>query len=386
MTELLSQQHVRALRAEAQGLNAPDAGLGSDVSAAAGRMLAVQGQDWHASRWALGRRVAGASQQSVVDALNAGSLVRSWPMRGTIHLVAAADIGWLQALTNKRALASAPQRRKILGMSDEVLDRLVEVSLDALRAVGNGGIDRVELSDAWTAAGVEWQANWRYHLIWWLCQNGLATLGPVRDLAEPRLVLATGWLPAPRALDEDDALLELAARYPVARGPIRAKDIAWWSGLGTREVKRGLAAAVESGRLVTARFTDAHGEAIPGVAGEAWLTPELLDAKITPPSEALLLAPFDEHLLGYSIREPQLISGGIDYVVPGKNGVFAGTVVRDGQTVATWKRDPKQRERVHVMPLPGNEVSAQELERDVARWSTFHNHRPREVAIDAVSA
>ncbi|MBC9943387.1 AlkZ family DNA glycosylase [Leucobacter sp. cx-328] len=386
MAELLSQQHVRALRTEAQGLNAPDAGLGSDVSAVAARMLAVQGQDWHASRWALGRRVAGASQQSVIDALNAGKLVRSWPMRGTIHLVAATDIGWLQSLTNKRALASAPQRRKILGMSDEILDQLVGVSLDALRIAAAGGLDRNELSDAWTAAGIVWQSNWRYHLIWWLCQNGLATLGPVRDLAEPRLVLAAGWLPTARALDEDEALLELAARYPVARGPIRAKDIAWWSGLGMREVKRGLTAAVESGRLATARFADEHGEAIPGAAGEAWLAPSLLDAEITPPSEALLLAPFDEHLLGYSIREPQLIPGGIDYVVPGKNGVFAGTVIRDGQTIATWKRDPKQRERVYLFPFPGNEVSARELERDVARWSVFHDQEAREITVGAVSA
>lgn len=381
MSELLTPQHVRALRADAQGLHHADQGLGADVAQVTAMMLATQGQDWQASQWAVGRRVASASRQSVVDALNTGQIVRSWPMRGTIHLVAAEDIGWLQNLTNKKPLATAPKRREVLGLDEKIFARLIDTSLAALRAAGIAGLDRNQLSEAWTAAAIPWQSNWRYHLIWWLCQNGLATLGPVQEFAEPRLVLAETWLPATRQLDEISALVELASRYTFARGPIRAKDLAWWSGLGVREVKQGLAAATEAGTLVAVTLTDEHGEAMTGSHGEAWVHNELIGKEIRPMQEALMLAPFDEHLLGYSIREPQLPFGGIERIVPGKNGVFLGTIINNDQVIGTWRRDARQREKMCIDVFPGAEISEGEMSQDVARWSAFHGQDLTEISI-----
>ena len=74
------------------------------------------------------------------EAFNSGLIVRSWPMRGTIHLLAAEDIGWMQKVTNPRVLSGAAKRREFLGISDETLEKLVEVSVDALR--GSAGMDR----------------------------------------------------------------------------------------------------------------------------------------------------------------------------------------------------------------------------------------------------
>src|SRR5690606_15955436 len=98
----------------------------------------------------------------------------------------------------------------------------------------------------WTEAGIEWQGNWRYHLIWWLCQNGLAVFGPTRG-GEPLLVRADEWIRDPRSLEGDEALAELAARYAEARGPIRERDLAWWTGLTVREARQAIALASESG-------------------------------------------------------------------------------------------------------------------------------------------
>ncbi len=52
-------------------------------------MLAVQAQDYPAAQWAIGVRSPGTTLDEVQASVNAGDIVRSWPMRGTLHLVRA---------------------------------------------------------------------------------------------------------------------------------------------------------------------------------------------------------------------------------------------------------------------------------------------------------
>lgn len=53
---------------------------------------------------------------------------------------------------------------------------------------------------------------------------------------------------------------------------------------------------------------------------------------------ALVLAGFDEHLLGYRDRSAVLDPSKVRYVDPARNGVFRHTVVLDGRVVGTWQR------------------------------------------------
>ena len=395
MTETLTPEELLRLRMRALGVGLAAAQSGSGeqedasaaVAATASRMLAVQGQDWRSARWALGARTPGATVEDVHAAFQSGRIVRSWPMRGTIHVVAAEDIGWLQAATNHRVLAGAPKRRAHLGIDDATLDRLVDVSMAVIRAgsgagagseagAGSGpGVDRDALSAAWTEAGIEWQSSWRYHLIWWLCQNGLATFGPVREGGEPLLVDAATWIAQPRRLAGDEALAELAARYAGARGPVREKDLAWWSGLTATEARRGIAAAHEQGRLAPARLEGANGK-----AGELWAAPAALAERgaaggardVAETAEWLLLPSFDEHLLGYTIRDAQLDPEHFERIVPGRNGMFLATVVRDGRVVGTWRRGARKSAGIEVSPFPGERITAAQLGEEAARWAAFH--------------
>ena len=53
-----------------------------------------------------------------VDQLLAdGAIVRTWPMRGTLHFVAAEDLGWLVGLLGPRVLSASPARRRQLGIT-----------------------------------------------------------------------------------------------------------------------------------------------------------------------------------------------------------------------------------------------------------------------------
>ena len=357
-------------------------GSGSDrIVAAAHRMLAVQGQDWRSSRWALGVRAPGTGVADVLEAFAQRRIVRSWPMRGTVHVVPAEDIGWMQAATNHRVLAGAPKRREFLGMSDAVLDRLVETSLAALDAAP--GLDRTALAAAWTDAGIEWQSAWRYHVIWWICQNGLATFGPIGAGGEPQLVRTEHWIEEPKHLSGDAALAELATRYAIGRGPVRDKDLAWWTGLTVREARVGIEAAAEAGALVRAEARDAAGDPVRGAAGTLWVDPELLGttprephANGAKPDDSLpewsLLAAFDEHLLGYTDRTAQLDPEHFERIVPGRNGMFLATVVRRGRVVGTWKRARTAQGGLEVTPFPGQTIDAAALEPLNADLARFH--------------
>ncbi|MBP1325570.1 hypothetical protein JOF28_000802 [Leucobacter exalbidus] len=372
-------------RIQGRGTGPGDNPGAEGIARVARHMLAVQGQDWLASRWALGVRAPGTHVGDVTAALDGGAIVRSWPMRGTVHLCAAEDIGWLQRTTEAKLLRGVPKRRELLGLSEALHERLTEVSLAAL--AGGARLTRDELSQAWTEAGVEWRPAWRYLLVWWICQNGLATQGPLTRVdgtlaKEPLLVHADDWFASaqvqPRALLGDEALEELAARYTRARGPVTTKDFAWWTGLTMRESARAFALAVES-ETVTAVHTDE--------AGAHWIAPELLGTPVAgggggtgggahdgsgTPSWQLLTA-FDEHLLGYTERRPQLQSTQFSEIVPGRNGVFRATVVADGITRGTWRRAKTHGSHIVATPLAGEQLAPRGLDAAVAAWARFHD-------------
>src|SRR5687767_10099016 len=75
------------------------------------RLTAVQAQDLPGALTSVALRTTGRLRKDVVAALDAGDIVRSWPMRGTLHLVAAEDLIWLLDLLGARMLAGSAGRR-----------------------------------------------------------------------------------------------------------------------------------------------------------------------------------------------------------------------------------------------------------------------------------
>ena len=107
---------VALLRLVAQRI----AGPRSETPAEAVRRLgAMQGQDLPGALLSTALRTAEGTRADVEAALDSGEIVRSWPMRGTLHLVAAEDLHWLIGLLGPRVLAGSPARRAQLGITDE---------------------------------------------------------------------------------------------------------------------------------------------------------------------------------------------------------------------------------------------------------------------------
>jgi hypothetical protein len=245
-------------------------------------------------------------------------------MRGTLHLVAAEDLGWMIGLLGPRVLAGAPTRRQRLGITDATVEAAGEIAVEALR--GGRRLTRAELLAVLADAGVDTTGQRGYHLLWYLAQTGTLCLGPL-DGGDQRFVLTDEWIPAPRRLTPEAAVAELAGRFFRSHGPATVKDLARWAGLRVTEARAGLAAA-RDGR---ARLE------VDGV--EHWLDPETPDRLAACRAEArgvFLLPGFDEFVLGYGERGAVLSPEHADRIVPGGNGMFRPTVVSGGRIVGTW--------------------------------------------------
>ena len=92
MTFSVGQRRVRELRLIAQRIVTPAATTPVETVR---WMLALQAQDFPGVKWSVGLRQRSGTQAAVEAACDAGEIVRSWPMRGTLHLVAAEDLKWM---------------------------------------------------------------------------------------------------------------------------------------------------------------------------------------------------------------------------------------------------------------------------------------------------
>ena len=154
-------------------------------------MLAMQAQDFPGVKWSVGLRQVDATESAVEAACDTGEIVRSWPLRGTLHLVAGEDLGWLLALTAPKAIGSAARRRAILGITEAEVERAREIAIDALG--GRRVLTRNALLSTINAAGVSTAGQRGYHVLWYLAQTGTLVLGPT-DGRQQTFALLDEWV------------------------------------------------------------------------------------------------------------------------------------------------------------------------------------------------
>lgn len=281
-------------------------------------MLALQAQDLPGARWSIGLRIPGSTQIDVDAALTSGAIVRSWPMRGTLHIVAPEDLGWMLDIAVRRQATWAAKRRADLGIADSELERAGQIAAEAM--TGGRWMRRDTLLSAWQESGIPTTGQRGYHLLWNLSHQKLIVFGPP-DGKQPTFALFEEWVREHRALEAEEALAELATRYFRSHGPATDRDLAWWASIPLSAARTGIAAATG---IVRREFD--------GVAH--WLADD-----VEPAGPAVHALPgFDEYLLGYADRSAPLPAEFAQRIVPGNNGMFLPTVVADGRVVGTWKR------------------------------------------------
>ncbi len=345
---------IAARRLHRQGIGAP---LEGDPAATVRHLLAVQAQDYYGSLWAVGLRTAGAREADIEQAIAERRIVRTWPMRGTLHLVAPEDARWMLSLMASRALdRDRARQEREFGLDARTTGRCAEVVTRLLE--GGKRMTRGALYEALAGHRIDTEGQRGLHILGRLAHEGLICQGP-RDGKQPTFVLLEEWVPPARPRDRDDALAELARRYFSGHGPATVQDLAWWSGLTLRDAQ----AAVELAKPALS-LHESEG-------ARYWFVESAEPSAPAGPA-VHLLPPFDEYLVGYKDRGAALDAAHNRQVI-GINGLVSPSVVVDGRVSALWKRTlGRQGAALTLTPLhPLRKRDQAALARAAARYGEF---------------
>jgi hypothetical protein len=280
---------------------------------------AVQAQDYPAALWAIGLRLPGCGQAEVEAAIEARRIVRTWPMRRTLHFVPAEDVRWMLRLLASRVISASAGRYRQLGLVEADFTRGARILSRALRA--GGRLTRAEAYAVLARGGVDPSGQRGIHVLAHLAQRGLLCFGPRRE-RQHTFVLLEEWLPAASEPDDEEALARLATRYFTSHGPATVRDFAWWTGLPLRDVRRAVEAA---------------GPALQGAGADllSGSAPAPRRARVRRAPAAALLPPWDEYLVAYRDRSfaARRLSRPAGVALIGKP-----LIVVDGQVRGCWRR------------------------------------------------
>lgn len=296
-------------------------------------MGGLQAQDPAAIPWALGARLKGKPTQAQIErAMQDRSILRTWCMRGTIHLVAAEDAAWIIALPAPQSRKKAKPVERFAGLDEAAFAKSQRILARDLK--GGEPMERDAIYALFEKSGIPITGQRGYYLLWRAGMSGLICFGPQLS-RKPTFALLKDYAPKQREIKPQQAAAELARRYFQSRGPATVADWIWWSSLPPAIARAGH-------EEICSELVE---DKINGMS--YWLSPSNQKAA----ADGLTLLPgFDEFVLGYKDRsaviEPKFASG-IAY----SNGIFFPVMVSKGQVVGVWKREMKN-ETVAIQALP----------------------------------
>ena len=275
-----------------------EAATGLDPAGIAGVLCGAHAQVLSAAELSIGRRIAGATRSDVQRALwQERTLVKTFGPRGTIHLLATADLpmwtGALQALPS--SVPTHPDGVRFTpGEAEDVIAAMGAALADAELTVDQLTEAIADRAGPWAveqtmeAFGGTWP-RWR-QLTSTAAQRGMLCFGPDRD----RKVTYTNprrWLPGFRPADGDAALRALLTRYLYAYGPATPEHFAKWLGIPPRS-----AAVLFGGMAGELETVELAGEPAWTLAGDTAAPPR--------PHRGIRLLPyFDAYLVAGQPRE-----------------------------------------------------------------------------------
>jgi len=296
------------------------------------RLCGVQAQVASSAELAVRVRQQDSEPGEVGRALAEGRLIKTWAMRGTLHLLTPGDAGDFLSLMAAGRTWERPSWQRYFGMPVEAWDRLRPAVRDALAA---GPLSRDELVAAVVAEpgldhlGQALRAGWGT-LLKPLAWQGDLCFGPSRGnrvtFMRPEAASA-GWSGVP---DPDEAAPRVIAAYFGAYGPATIDNFQSWLArgwIGARRLRAWFAALGE--QLVE---VDVDGE------GRLVLHEHLDELMAARAAAAVRLLPgFDQYVLGPGTDDPHVVPAGRRAAVSRQSGWIAPTVVHAGVVAGTWQ-------------------------------------------------
>lgn len=350
-------------------------------------MGCIQGQDYQSALWAIGMRSKhGTTVSQIKRAFSSRKIVRTWLLRGTIHVANAPNVKWISNLLTPGLIKIALKRESNRGLDQETVDRVEKLFVEML--TGGNKLTRTEMYNLVEAGGVSPENNLGYHMLYRAAWDGLICFGD-NDGDENTFVLLDEWIKNGVDIEGSEAIATLAETYFDSHGPAKLSDFAWWSGLRMKDIKSSLST-------------------YPGIIAPSTMNPDLYISREigkqrkTFEESVLLLPAYDEYFLGYADRSlafgddltkyyskgtpiydvkfPVIqcegrnsVNGGKRVPIVHKNGIFQPLVLVNGQIAGTWKReDTKNGISVAIIPFRNfskSQISL--LKEEVERYGQF---------------
>ena len=274
------------------------------------------------------------------------TLVKTWAMRGTLHLLPANELSlWHAALGTIRRYLKEEQWQKNFGITIEELDRVTEAVAEALdgRILTREELAKEVVGRTGSAALGKMlaQSSWGTILRPAAFSGRLCfgpSVGPRVRFTSPRSWLAT----APPPVDPRMASAAVTRRFLSAYGPATYQDLArWWTGGGVGNAREWIAALGDE-------VTPVEVEGVP-----AWmLASDAREAGELPnPRSVSLLPAFDQYVVAASPHADNLLPGDWRGRVYRPQGWISPVLLVNGRMHGTWRHTVKGN-RVEVVVQP----------------------------------
>ena len=345
---------VMAWRMDRQGLVRRAAA--DDWQAVVARVCGLHAQVHSSAELTLWARVDELDPGAVKHALwEERSLVKTWAMRGTLHLLPAGELAmWVGAQGALRPRYELASWRKALGMSSA---EAVAV-LDAIRdALGGEPLTRDELGDAVGAQLGEPRLGEAVRGSFGTMPKLAAfrgdvcfarPAGPKVRFTRPDRWLAEDWEPA----QARQAMADVIRRHLAVCGPATRESFARWFGMSS---------AAQAGKLIAALGDEVATVSLEG--SEGWLLAgDVAGAAAAAPTGAVALLPaFDQYVVAAPREDSPVLAAGLRDRVYRRQGWLSPVLLVDGRVAGVWKHERRAGTlTVAIEPFgdPGDEVRA----------------------------
>jgi len=269
------------------------------------------------------------------------TLVKTWLMRGTLHLARASDLPLYTAATSRRWIQVSNAWLRYIELSETELWELVDAIGDALDGTPRTREELIAAVRRGRSARVhEYMRSGWGGMLKPAARNGRLCFGPSRGQSVT-FVSPRAWLRRWHDVDPEGALTEVARRYLRAYGPANKEDFAYWWGHWTGVAVAGWAGLKDDLVAVTVEGRRAHMLAA--------------DLKRVPArsrgTNVQLLPNFDPYLMGQRHRD-HLFDAIHRSKVSRTAGWISPVVLVDGRVEAVWSYTlSKGRMQVEIKPF-----------------------------------
>lgn len=329
------------------------------------RLGGLQAQLMSSAELALWARVENLEPEAVQRSLwEERSLVKTWAMRGTLHLLPAPELQLWQTVLRLDRRYLRPAWLRYFEVTPEELDRLtaaIAQALDGQLLTREELVDEVSRLLGSAELGGKLRHSWG-NMLKPAAFRGYLCFAPSAG-QNVRFTRPDSWLGAMKQVDAEQAEREVTRRFLAAYGPATREVFGQW-----------LAAPVSrAGTLIRALGDEVTQVDVEGTL--AWtLTSQLADiAGARPPGSVKLLPAFDQYVLVASRDATNFLPGPFRDRIYRPQGWLSPVLLVDGRMDGVWRHERKgSRLLVRIEPFLDLPIWArQAAEEEAERLAAF---------------